>query len=52
MQRLKAGYVSFGTQYYKPEALRDITARAEKQLLEAGIDLARTDPVTGEGPEP
>jgi L-fucose isomerase-like protein len=52
MQRLKAGYVSFGTQYYKPEALRAITERAEKQLAEAGIDLARTDPVTGEGPEP
>jgi L-fucose isomerase-like protein len=52
MERLKAGYVSFGTQYYKPENLRMITERAEKQLRDAGIELARTDPVTGEGPEP
>ena len=52
MERLKAGYVSFGTQYYKPDALRAISERAEKQLRDAGIDLARTDPVTGEGPEP
>ena len=52
MQRLKAGYVSFGTQYYKPDALRAITERAEKQLRDAGIELVRTDPVTGEGPEP
>jgi L-fucose isomerase-like protein len=52
MGDLKAGYVSFGTQYYKPEALRAITERAEAQLRGAGIDLARTDPVTGEGPEP
>jgi L-fucose isomerase-like protein len=49
---LKAGYVSFGTQYYKPENLEMISARAERQLEAAGIQLARTDPVTGEGQEP
>ncbi len=49
---MKAGYVSFGTQYYKPENLAMITQRAEKQLTAAGIELTRTDPVFGEGPEP
>ncbi len=52
MEALRAGYVSFGTQYYKPENLKMISARAEKQLEAAGIRLLRTDPVTGEGPEP
>ena len=52
MEKLKAGYVSFGTQYYKPENLKMISARAEKQLEAAGIELTRTAPVTGEGPEP
>jgi L-fucose isomerase-like protein len=52
MQGLTAGYVSFGTMYYKPENLAMITARAEKQLREAGITLVRTDPVYGEGAEP
>ena len=52
MEALKAGYVSFGTQYYKPENLAMITARAEAQLRGAGIDLVRTGPVFGEGPEP
>ncbi len=52
MDKLKAGYVSFGTQYYKPDALRAISARAESQLEAAGLELARTDPVTGEGREP
>ena len=52
MEKLKAGYVSFGTQYYKPENLKTISARAESELEAAGIELARTDPVTGEGREP
>jgi L-fucose isomerase len=52
VEALKAGYVSFGTQYYQPENLKMITVRAEKQLRAAGIELARTDPVTGEGREP
>jgi L-fucose isomerase-like protein len=52
MEPLKAGYVSFGTQFYKPERLKEISARAEKQLAEAGIELIRTGPVTGEGAEP
>ena len=52
MDQLTAGYVSFGTQYYKPEHLAAITARAEAQLGDAGIALVRTGPVFGEGPEP
>jgi L-fucose isomerase len=52
MEALQAGYVSFGTQYYKPENLKMISARAEKQLAAAGIELLCTDPVTGEGREP
>ena len=51
MEALRAGYVSFGTQFYKPENLRAISARAEKQLIESGIELVRTDPVFGEGAE-
>jgi L-fucose isomerase len=52
MEKLKAGYVSFGTQYYQPENLKKISARAESELAAAGIELHRTDPVTGEGREP
>jgi L-fucose isomerase-like protein len=52
MEALRAGYVSFGTQYYRPENLAMISARAETQLRAAGIELVRTDPVFGEGPEP
>ncbi|MCX7032075.1 MAG: hypothetical protein NTU62_18415 [Spirochaetes bacterium] len=52
MVSLKAGYVSFGTQYYEPKNLAMISARAESQLAAAGIELVRTDPVFGEGPEP
>jgi L-fucose isomerase len=49
---LKAGYVSFGTQYYEPENLAMISGRAETQLEKAGIALHRTAPVFGEGSEP
>jgi L-fucose isomerase-like protein len=49
---LKAGYVSFGTQFYEPGRLQEISSRAEQQLVAAGIELARTDPVFGEGAEP
>ena len=52
MDHLSAGYVSFGTQYYKPAALAALSARSEEQLQNAGIDLVRTDPVFGEGAEP
>ena len=52
MDRLSAGYVSFGTQYYKPEHLAALSGRAESQLRQAGIDLVPTDPVFGEGAEP
>lgn len=52
MGKLKAGYVAFGTQYYEPSRLKEISARAEKQLIEAGIELVKTDPVFGEDKEP
>jgi L-fucose isomerase-like protein len=52
MEELRAGYVSFGTQYYQPENLARITSRAESQLRAAGITLVRTDPVFGEGAGP
>ena len=52
MEPLRAGYVSFGTQYYEPKNLAVISGRAEAQLLKAGIELVRTDPVFGEGAEP
>lgn len=52
MQQLTAGYVSFGTQYYRPENLAALTRGAEAQLRGAGIALVRTDPVFGEGAEP
>ena len=51
MEALRAGYVSFGTQFYEPENLKAISARAEAQLIERGIELVRTDPVFGEGGE-
>ena len=51
MEPLRAGYVSFGTEFYVPENLRAITARAEKQLADAGITLVRTDPVVSLGQE-
>lgn len=49
---LKAGYVSFGTMFYEPANLAMISARAEKQLEGAGIDLVTTAPVYGETTEP
>ena len=52
MKKPTAGYVSFGTMFYEPANLQMISARAEKQLTDAGIDLIRTDPVFGEGAEP
>ena len=52
MEPLKAGYVSFGTMYYEPANLAKISARAEKQLENAGIELIKTSPVYGEGAEP
>lgn len=49
---LKAGYVSFGTMFYEPKNLAIISARAEKQLEAAGIELIKTAPVYGETTEP
>jgi len=52
MEKIKVGYVSFGTMFYEPANLKMISARAEKQLTDAGLELIRTNPVFGEGPEP
>lgn len=52
MEKIKAGYVSFGTMFYEPANLKMISARAEKQLTESGLELISTAPVFGEGPEP
>ena len=52
MESLRAGYVSFGTMFYKPENLVAISGRAEKELEAAGLELFRTAPVYGEGEEP
>ena len=52
MEKLKAGYVSFGTMFYEPANLKKISGRAEKQLEDAGIELVKTDPVYGESEEP
>jgi L-fucose isomerase-like protein len=51
MQPLKAGYVSLGTEFYVPERLLAISADAEKQLTQAGLQLVRTDPVFALGQE-
>jgi len=52
MTKIKAGYVSFGTMFYEPANLKMISSTAEKQLIDAGLELITTDPVCGEGPEP
>jgi L-fucose isomerase-like protein len=52
MEKLRAGYVSFGTMFYEPKRLEEISTRAEAQLTDAGIELVRTNPVFGEGKEP
>lgn len=51
MQPLTAGYVSLGTEFYVPDRLIAISADAERQLREAGIELVRTDPVFALGQE-
>jgi L-fucose isomerase-like protein len=51
MASLKAGYVSLGTEFYVPDRLKAISARAEKQLADAGLELVRTDPVFALGQE-
>ncbi|WP_372933960.1 hypothetical protein [Mariniphaga sediminis] len=52
MKKIRVGYVSFGTMFYEPANLKMISARAEKQLTDAGLELVKTDPVFGEGTEP
>ncbi len=52
MEKLKAGYVSFGTMFYKPENLVRISGRAERELEAAGLKLFKTAPVFGEAEEP
>lgn len=51
MRKPTAGYVAFGTSFYVPAKLKEISDRAEAQLTKAGLDLKRTDPVYGEGAE-
>jgi L-fucose isomerase-like protein len=51
MDKLIAGYVSLGTEFYVPDRLIAITADAERQIAAAGIDLVRTDPVFALGQE-
>jgi L-fucose isomerase-like protein len=51
MEPLVAGYVSLGNEFYVPERLDAITARAEQQLCDAGIELVRTAPVFALGQE-
>jgi L-fucose isomerase-like protein len=50
MRKPRAGYVAFGTSFYVPGKLKEISARAERQLA-GEMDLVRTDPVFGEGQE-
>lgn len=38
--------------FYEPANLKMISKRAEKQLIDAGLDLVITDPVYGESAEP
>ena len=52
LPRLRAGYVSFGTMFYEPVNLAKISANAERQLEQAGIELVKTSPVYGETTEP
>lgn len=51
MEPLRAGYVSLGTELYVPERLQEISTRAERQLRDAGLELARTEPVFAAGQE-
>ena len=51
MEPLRAGYVSLGTEFYVPENLIAISADAERQLREAGIELVATAPVFALGQE-
>ncbi len=52
MEKIKVGYVSFGTMFYEPANLKMISARAEEQLVAMELELVRTDPVFGEDSEP
>jgi L-fucose isomerase-like protein len=45
-RRLRAGYVAFGSSLYDGGRLAGITARAERELSDAGLELVRTDPVS------
>ena len=51
METLKAGYVALGTEFYVPERLKEISAGAEKQLADGGIELVQTEPVFALGQE-
>jgi len=51
MEPLRAGYVSLGTELYVPARLKEISAKAERQLTEAGLELVRTETVFSLGQE-
>ena len=51
MDKITAGYVSLGTEFYVPDRLIAITADAERQIAAAGVKLVRTDPVFALGQE-
>jgi L-fucose isomerase-like protein len=51
LEPLRAGYVALGSDLYDPPILQGISARAEQQLTDAGIELVRTDPVYELGQE-
>lgn len=42
---LRAGYVAFGSSLYDPARLEAVSERAERELLDAGIELVSTAPV-------
>ncbi len=51
LEPLRAGYVAIGSSFYQPDRLTEISARAEAELRDAGIELIRTDPVFSLGQE-
>jgi L-fucose isomerase-like protein len=51
VEALKAGYVPFGSSFYDQGALQGISARAERELAAAGIELTTTAPVVAPGDE-
>ena len=51
MDKIKAGYVALGTEFYVPDKLNEISKNAESQLQQAGLELVKTSPVFALGQE-